>query len=260
MRVLRVYGEAVKISAASSMAYRANFLFLVFMTFTGNMLLPLVTVLIYNTGASFPGWTFHEALLVQAAFMLCSGVCSPMFYNVVWITMSHIREGTYDLLLIKPGSVAFNTLAYSFEAESSGVLLGGLGLFAYSAANLPEAGAGWNWLLAAALFLMGICMSLGLVLIMASSAFVWVGNSRIFEIYDAFTALGRYPGTIYPKLVLNIVSYIIPVALLGSLPASAVLGRASPFALLSGVPCAAILAAGILLFNKMVSRYQSAGG
>lgn len=34
---------------------------------TGNILFPLVTILIYNSGASFPGWTFHETLLIQAS-------------------------------------------------------------------------------------------------------------------------------------------------------------------------------------------------
>ena len=223
------------------------------------MLLPLVTILIYGAGVGFPGWSFHEALLIQAVFMLCTGVCSPLFYNVVWLTMNHVKEGTYDLMLIKPGSVVFNTLAYSFEAESIGILAGGLFIFFYALSNLPLPSV-MDWVKFIFLFTLGIIMSLGLVLLMASSSFVWVGNSRIFEIYDALTALGRYPGSIYPTFAKNIVSYILPVATLGFFPASAILGESSGYMFFAAIPCTAFLAVGILLFKKMISEYQSAGG
>lgn len=89
----RFYIQCIKNSISTSIAYQANFLFHTIMSFLQSMLLPIVTVLIYDNGGELPGWTFEEALLVQSVFMLCTGLCTPLFYNLVWDIMYKIKEG-----------------------------------------------------------------------------------------------------------------------------------------------------------------------
>jgi len=258
-RAWMVFAQMAKISIVSAFEYRANFFLNLTIGLLSNLLVPLVTVLIYRSGASIPGWSFHQALLVQASFMLSTGVCSPLLYGMVWVTMGHIREGSYDLLMIKPGSVIVLSLAGSMEPENIGVFFGGLGMFIYALTNLPAASV-VNWLQFAFFFLASIILSLGLVLIMSATCFKWVGNSRIFEMYDSLTTFGRYPGTIYSKVLMSFTSFVLPVATLGYLPAAALLGRSDPVMMLALLPCLAFVGIGILLFRYMVYKYQSAGG
>jgi len=189
----------------------------------GNLLVPLLTVLIYAGGAEIPGWTMPEALLIQSVFMLCTGLCAPFFNNMVWITMSHIREGTYDIIMLKPVSAIFLTIVSAFDIENIGVLIGGAVMFVYSVLDLPGPVAFGNWLQFVLLFLMGVSMTLGCILLMTASTFKWVGNSRIYEIFDAMTMFGRYPGTIFSSLLKGLSTYMIPVAMMGYIPAAAVL-------------------------------------
>jgi ABC-2 type transport system permease protein len=258
-RVFLVYGQYIRIAFSTSAAYRLDFFFTQIITLVSSLLIPLLTVLIYANGAKIPGWSFQEALLLQSVFMLCTGVCAPFFNNMVWTTMEHVREGTYDLLMLKPGSTVFITMAGSFGFDYIGTLAGGIGMFAYSLANLPPVNA-VGMLQFLFLFAMGICMDLGCILLMSATCFRWVGNSRIFEIYNAVTLFSRYPTTVFGGMLQAVITYAIPVAMLGFFPASAILGRATPGMLLSAVPCAAYPVLGWLIFRRMLRRYQSAGG
>lgn len=256
---LSVYRQYIRISFSSAAAYRANFFFTVIISLLSNLLVPLVTVLIYAGGASIPGWSFHEALLIQSVFMLCTGICAPLFGNMVWITMEHVREGSYDLLMLKPGPTVFITMASSFDLENLGAFIGGLGMFVYAVRRVPVAGVG-GWAVFCGLFLMGVCMTLGCILVMAATTFKWVGNSRIYEIYDAVTMFGRYPGTVFSGPLRVLITYVVPVSMLGFFPAAAILGRATSGMYLAVLPCGAFLVLGWLLFRRMIHLYQSGGG
>lgn len=258
-RALAVYRQYIRISFGNAAAYRGDFFFTVIISMLNNLLVPLLTVLIYAGGASLPGWTFHEALLIQAVFMLCNGVCAPLFFSMVWITMDRVREGTYDLLLLKPGSTIFLTLASSFDIESVGQLMGGLLMFVYALVNLGAPGL-LGWLQFLLLFLMGCAMVFGCILLMTATTFKWVGNSRVYEIFDAATLFGRYPITIFERGLRMVITYVFPVAMIGFFPATAILGRTGPEMLVACVPCLAFVGLGFLLFRRMIHQYQSAGG
>ncbi|MDR1206661.1 MAG: ABC transporter permease [Peptococcaceae bacterium] len=254
-----VYGQYIRVAFASAAAYRLDFFFTQTVMLAGSLLIPLLTVLIYANGEAIPGWTFHEALLAQAVFMLSSGLCAPFFHNVVWTTMERVREGTYDLLLLKPGSAVFTAVAGSFGFEYIGQLCGGAAMFAYAAARFAPIPAGGAALFAL-LFLMGVLLNLGCVLMMSAVCFKWVGNSRVFEIYDAVTLFGRYPVTIFTGALRAAVTYVIPVAMLGFFPATAILGRTTAQMAVAAVPCVLFAIFGYGLFRHMIQRYQSAGG
>lgn len=258
-RALAIYRQYIRISFSAAMAYRANFILTVVISLAGQLLAPLLVALIYTSGAAFPGWSFEEAWLMQSVYLLCTGVCSVLFSNMTWITMEHIREGTYDLLMLKPGSTVFITVAGAFDLENVGLLLGGAGMFAFSLSRLPQPSL-LDWLSFAALFLMGLFINLGCILIMAASAFKWVGNSRIYEIFDAVTLFGRYPLSIFSGVLRGIISAVIPVAMMGFFPAAALLGRRDAMMLFAPLPCILFLVLGWALFKRMTYLYQSAGG
>ena len=257
---MQVYRCYMRISFSSAAAYRADFFFSLFISLLSHLLVPLLTALIYMNGASIPGWTFAEALTVQAVFMLCAGVCAPLFGSMVWIAMQHIREGTYDLILLKPGPAAFLTASAAFNVGDAGMLLGGLAMFVFALFRLPDLPGSAEFLRFGLLFLAGLCMNLGCILLMTATAFKWVGNGRIYEIYDAITMFGRYPAAVFPRALQGLSAYLVPVAMMGYFPAAAVMGRADPRMYFACLPCGLFLLAGCFAFNRMIRAYQSAGG
>jgi len=250
---------------ARALSYRLNFILSLVITIGYNALFPLVSVLIYRSGAGFPGWNFYEVLLMQSVFILSQGFASIMFSNVLWTTMQHIREGSFEIVLLKPMNPLFFLIASNFDPESIGLIIGGGFLFTFSlsqtgiasAAVIPHAVLIAQFLL---LFAAGFSVMAGMNMIMAATSFKWVGNSRIPEIFDSVMTFGKYPVTIFPKAVKGIAAFVIPVSMIGFFPAAALLGKPEPCSLLAVIPCVVFLVFGTWLYLHMVKLYEGAGG
>jgi ABC-2 type transport system permease protein len=100
----------------------------------------------------------------------------------------------------------------------------------------------------------------GFQMVMAATSFKWVGNSRLPEILDSILSFGKNPISIFPRAIKVLVSYLIPVGMIGFFPASALLGRLDAVVLLSVIPCVLFMFFGIWLYHYMVRLYEGVGG
>jgi ABC-2 type transport system permease protein len=116
------------------------------------------------------------------------------------------------------------------------------------------------WLQFIAFFIIGISVMMGIGLIMAAISFKWVGNSRIPEIFDSIRSFGKYPQSIFPKAILVITAFVIPIAMIAYYPAVALLGRGNIGMIVMVLPCMIFLFFGIYLYRHMVRLYQGVGG
>lgn len=259
IRGFRIYIMALKNSFAARMAYRADFIFCCIMSFVSDMLIPLITVLIYGIGSWFPGWSLYEALLLQGVFMLSNGVARLTFFGIVGSTLGHVREGTYDLLLIKPRSTLFLSIANGFDPDNIGTVFAAVYIIRVSLDKLAWPGTA-AWFKFLTLFFLSLTVLFSFSLFMAGSMFKWVGNSRIYEIFDSVSSFGNYPRTIFSKSFQTLISYVMPIAMIGFFPASALLGKAIDGALPAALVCFIFLALGLSFWRFMLSKYTSAGG
>jgi len=255
-----IYRDCVKTAISGVAAYRLNFILSLIITLGFNLLFPLVTILIYNSGASFPEWGFYEVLLIQSVFTLSNGLAGIMFGGVLWSTMTHIREGSFEVVLLKPLDPLFFLIASNFESESAGMVIGGLGMLIFSLAHTGVASGGFAFISFILLFAAGFAVMAGINLIMAATSFKWVGNSRIPEMFDSVKSFGKYPITIFPQAVRGLATFIIPVGMIGFYPASALLGKLSPAVFLSAAPCVLFLLFGVWLYHHLVKIYEGVGG
>ena len=258
-RYLAVYKQCMYSAVQSAAAYRMNFIISSLITLAGNILFPLVTLLIYRAGTSFPGWSLYEVLLIQSVFTMSGGLSGVIFGGVLWTTMSHVREGSFEVVLLKPLNPLFFIVATTFSTDSVGLLLGGISLFIFSAAHVGAISA-VHWLQFAGLFIAGTAVLAGLSLMMAAMSFKWVGNSRISELADSVLNIGKYPLPIFPKAVQVAASMIIPVGMVGFFPASALLGRAHASDFAAILPSFLFLAAGVWIYRHMIRLYEGVGG
>lgn len=258
-RFIAIYRVCLKTVFAQAAAYRVNFLLSMLMTLMANILFPLVTIVIYGNGASFPDWSFWEVILIQAVYTIASGMSLTFFEGVTWATMGHIREGSFEVVLLKPLSPLFFLTSTNIRIEGIGVVVGGIVMMVLALCNLGGAEIG-QWLQFIVLFITGTGVLSGLFLIMAAISFKWVGNSRIPEIFESVKTFGKYPLTIFPKGVQSLVTFLIPVGMVGFFPASALLGRLEVKAFWSIIPCVLFVLFGIWIYERMVALYEGVGG
>ena len=254
-----IFLQCLRIAFSDATAYRANFVLSLLIIFFGNVLFPLVTILIYGSGAGFPGWNFYEVLLIQAIFTISTGISNIFFNGIFWQTNIHIREGTFEITLIKPLDTLFFLGVTTIRLDNIGLVLGG-GIMTGIALAHIEGITGIMVLQSIVLFLGGVCVMLGITLIMAATAFKWVGNSRIPEIFDSILLFAKYPQSIFPGAVRGFTAFIMPVAMIGFFPASALLGKSQPAHFIALVPCVLFMCAGIALYKCMIHLYEGVGG
>lgn len=259
MRYIKIYLVCLKTALGQAAAYRADFFIGCVITFLSNLLFPLATVLIYANGASFPGWNMWEVLLIQSIYSMSNGISAMVLSSVMWVTMNHIRAGSFETILLKPVSPLFYIVASNFDISSMGMFAGSLIMTIIAASYTGIAGvSGFVGFLV--LFIGGLMVVGGLDLIMAAISFKWVGNSRIPEIFSSISSFGKYPLEIFPKEVKIITSMLIPVAVIGFFPASALLGRCDEKVFFTLIPCALFFVFGIWLYHKMIQLYEGVGG
>lgn len=259
-RYLTAYRVCLGIAVRQATTYRANFLMSALITLVGNLVFPLVTVLIYGSGAGFPGWSADEVLLIQSVFTLSAGLSGLVLGSVVWVTMDHVREGTLEVVLLKPLRPLPFVALTTVQPESAGVAVGGGALLAWSASRSLHDVAAADVLAFLGLFLAGLCVMGGLSLVMAATSFRWVGNARLPEIGESVQTFGRYPLTVFPGAVQGLASFLLPVGMVGFFPASALLGREVAGLWPASAVCVAFLAFAVWLYHQQFRHYQGVGG
>jgi ABC-2 type transport system permease protein len=259
LRYLRILRECFRVAVSNAVAYRANFVMQTLIVFFSNVLFPLVTILIYGSGAGFPGWSFYQVILIQAVFTMSSGISGMFFRGVFWQTNFAIREGTFEVSLLKPLDTLFWLLVSSMQLESVGMVLGGIAMACLALAKLGGVSAG-GIAAGVALFSGGVCVMLGINLLMAGMAFKWVGNSRMPEIFDSVLEFAKYPQSVFPQAARVAAAFILPCSMIGFFPASALMGRAAPWHFIALLPCLLFMSAGIAFYKAMIRYYEGVGG
>jgi len=252
-------GRSLKVSFAERAAYRGDFLLSFSVTFMLELITPLVTLLIYNSGTTFPGWTLQEALMIQAVFLISRGIAFPLFFGMVWIIFEQAREGTFEITLLKPRSPLLLTMLKGIDIEGVGRILGGILLFMFILKGLPVPGI-QACLLFVVLLTLSVMILFGFALILSASLFIWIGNGRVIELLESILVFSRYPGSIFSSPVQWIFALVVPLSMIALYPAEALMGRYDPLMFYSIPTAFVFFGIGYLFWNRMIRRYAGGGG
>jgi ABC-2 type transport system permease protein len=177
-----------------------------------------------------------------------------------------IREGTFDLLLVRPRGSLFQVIASDFSFRRLGRALQGLVVFVYA---LTGVDIDWD---PGRVAMIGVMLASGALIFAA----VWVAAATIAfwtvdggEFTNAFTYGGnfltQYPISIYGEWLRRFLAFVIPMAFVCYFPALYVLDKEDPLgfprALQFASPLVALLAAAAAgtIWVFAVRRYRSVG-
>jgi ABC-2 type transport system permease protein len=224
-RYLRLLGIQLRISLASAMAYRANFLIegVMAMAWLGITLLPLAVL--YAGRDTVNGWDAPSALMVMAYFTalraVLEGIVSPSLVDLV----EKIRTGSFDYVLLKPADAQLLVSASRYEPWKLFDLMSAIGLTIYA-----------FWLRGAAPSLGSVALGLGLLVtgviamyslwIVCAAASFWVGRlDNLMYLLGAIFDTARWPVQVFPGVWRVVFTFVIPVAVMTTFPAMALLGK-----------------------------------
>ncbi len=205
--------------------------------------------LLYRTGFDMNGWTWDQAMLVLGLFTLLDGITSALLSPNLSRIVGHVQTGTLDFVLLKPIDAQIWLSLRTFSPW--GLPNVALGLLVLVVASWRLALPPIQVALAMLPVLMGVMILYSLWFMVATTTIWLVRTWNATEVLRAVLEAGRYPVSAYPAGYRVIFTFVLPVAFLTTVPAEAMLGRASATWLVAELA----LAVGMMIFARLFWRF-----
>lgn len=262
---LAVYVRLVGAQIRSQLQYRLSFA----LDFVGAFLISFLdfaaVLIIFDNVPRLEGWTVHEVAFLYAS--------TSVSFALVDLAIGHldlflrmIREGTFDVVLVRPRGTLLQVIASDFALRRLGKAVQGLLVFGFALGGLD---LDWN---AGRVAMVGVMLVAGAFIFAA----VWIAGATIAfwtvdggEFTNAFTYGGnfmtQYPISIYGDWVRRFLAYLVPMAFVCYFPSLYVLDKPDPLGLPRALqflsPVVAVVACALagIVWKLAVRRYRSVG-
>ncbi len=258
-RYLRLLGVQLRASLQVSMQYRVDFLIgsLMGLFWLGANLAPMWIV--WGRRGAVAGWSFPEAVLVVAWFTLLKALLEGAVQPSLIAVVEHIRKGTLDFVLLKPADAQFLISTAKFEPWSLMQVLAAAAMMGWSLRalalrpSLARIGA------AAALTVASALLLYSLAILVVSAAFWVVRLDNLIYLFNSIFDVGRWPQAVFRGLWRMLFTFVIPIALMTTSPAEALLGRLDGRTLALALVGAVVFAAAArAVWLRAIGHYTSA--
>lgn len=252
----------IRASLQEAVAYRANFwisLLHASLNFATGVLGLLV---LFGQVEQIRGWDLPAALALLGVYLTLGGLRSLVFgpsLDSLAGLDGDVWSGQLDTTLLQPVSTQYLASLRRWQPLALLDLLPGLTLVGVAVwqlrLELTVAGA------AAFLLILGAALFILYALLLAAAALIFWAPGVLFTwIFDSVFQMARYPLGLYPGWVRLLLTWVIPVGLITTVPAEALTGRLDGGLFVATVALALLLTlAASLLFRRALTRYESVG-
>lgn len=262
---LRTYRKLVGARIRSAWQYRASFVLLLASQTMAAALEFMAIAVIFTNVDTLAGWSLAEVALLYGINGLAFGL-ADVFASPVELVAMHIRQGSFDMFLIRPAATLLQLVGSEFEMRRIGHLLQPV---IVTTIALPLVRVPWRP--ASALLVLTAVASgaviYGSIWVLTSSIAFWTVETQ--ELGNSFTYGGRtlanYPIDVFGTWLRRVVTFVVPIAFVGYLPAAWLLGKPMPFGLppVAGWSSPAVALALVVLTRALwavaIRRYRGTG-
>jgi len=257
-RLVRVFMAA---SAQQALAYRANFALSALHSLLklGTGVLGLLVV--FGQVELVRGWSFAATLAVLGVYLLL-GALRDLFISPSLDALAgmdgEVWQGTLDFTLIRPVDVQFlASVRYWRPFALLDLALAG-GVLGVALARLEVAWAPGR-LLAFAVTLGAGTLTLYAILLAFTGLVFWSPGFLFSWVFDGVFQMARYPVGLYPGGLRLLLTWVVPVGVITTVPAQALAGELAPGMMAAVVAFSlALVLASSWLFRAGLRRYASA--
>lgn len=263
-RALELLKVQLKASVMLAVQYRLDFVLdlVIGLFWTVAAVLPLFVV--YGGASSaqgVPGWSFGETLLVVGCFItlqaVIDGAISPSLSSV----LDHVRKGTLDFVLLKPHDAQLLVSTARFQLWRAAGLIHASIVFGLGFRELGHGPSLLGVLEALLLLLVATALLYSLWLLIVSVSFYAVKVDNLSSLFTSIFDAARWPASVFRGVFRVVFTFVIPLVVMTTMPAEALLGRLPWTSLVGSIIGAgvfAVVARAVWLLS--LRRYTSAGG
>jgi ABC-2 type transport system permease protein len=256
-RMARVYRQFFLSSLQREMEFRANFVAKVAQDLIWVVTFVLLLEVIFRNTATVRGWTKEDTYLLAATCFIVEGLVGAFLSASTVEIPQKVRQGTLDFDIVKPIDSQFLACARRFNFDQLGTVIAGfaIALIASRSANIELTLGG----VSAYLVLVGsACVIYGSFLLMLMTTAVWfVRVDNLWVLGDLAIALARYPIDIFDAAAKAVLTFVVPLAFLATVPVRVLSGTPNAVWLALGVAWAAVFLILARWFWRFALRYYT---
>lgn len=261
MYYLRLIGSFARASAQNELAYRANFFISLLHTLLNLGTGVLGLVVLFDQVEAVRGWDFPATLALLGVYLTLSALralfIGPSLEGLVGMD-GEVWSGRFDFTLLRPTDVQFLASFRHWRPFALADLALGLMVLGAASAQLGQA------LTPAHVVSFVIALSAGLTILYAillafAGLVFWSPGFLFTWVFDGIFQMARYPVGLYPGWLRLVLTWVVPVGVMTTVPAQALSGQLAAGRLAGGVALAlAALVGASALFRSGLRRYASA--
>jgi ABC-2 type transport system permease protein len=266
VRLAGVYRRLIGAHVRSQLQYRTSVALQLVAVFIATFLDFVVILVLFDQVPALSGWTLEEVAFLYGISAIAFALCDVAVGHLDLLSRM-IREGTFDLVLVRPLGSLFQVAASDFALRRFGKLAQGTLVLGIAVARLDVDWTAGRVAMTVLAVVTGTVIFAAVWIALATVAF-WIVDS--IEFVNAFTYGGsyltQYPVSLFGPWVRRLLAFVVPMAFVCYFPALYVLDKPDelglPHWLRFGSPVVAavtILVAGFA-WRTAVRHYRSAGG
>lgn len=246
----RLTAAQLEMSALAAMQYRVGFWTegVLGMLWSAIGIAPLF-VAVEHLG-SVKGWGRWELMVLTGCFTLLSGLFGALLQPALLESMNHIRRGTLDYLLLRPADALALCLTCSFRPWRLVEAAGGVLLIAAGLVMLGRTPGPGDVLAAAVTGAAGFVALYAFGVMVLCASFKAMQLQSLTYLMEALLDFGRWPAQVFPRVLQALFTFVVPLLVMTSYPAEALLGRLE-WATIGGLVAAS---AGLMLVARWFWR------
>lgn len=259
LRYLRLLALSLRISLTTGMQYRWNFVVegLVSVLWTALGLVPLYVA--FHARPELHGWTFATALVVVGWFSLLKGILDGAINPSLLTVVDQIRQGTLDFVLLKPADAQFLVSTAKFEPWKVLDGLCALGIFVWAFHLLGRTPGALDVLASLGLLVCAALVLYSIWILVIAAAFWVVRLDNLAYLFNSVFDFARWPVSVFRGALRVVFTFVIPLGIMTTYPAEALLGTLSlQTALLSAAGAMAFAFVSRTIWKHALGRYTSA--
>ena len=261
MRYFRLFGIQLRASILLGLEYRADFLLdgAVEVFWTATTLVPLLVV--FGLRKTVAGWSFPESLMVMGWFTFLQGVLEGAINPSLASVVEHVRKGTLDFVLMKPADAQFLVSTARFAVWRGVNTVTAIAIFAWGFRLLGRGPSASAIALAVVSLVSAVAVLYSLWIVTVSAAFYVVRIDNLSYFFNAIFDAARWPVSIFRGFARFVFTFVVPLGIMTTYPAEALLGTLRASALLTSLGAGVVaLVVSRIVWTSAIARYTSAGG
>lgn len=252
--------EYLKNYAKSRLTYRADFWVEVLSDLLFQFTNLIFIFVVFMHTPTLAGWTRDEMVFVYGFFMIPYGIFS-CFFNLWNFSERYIVKGELDRVLTRPAHNLFQILLENVDPPSLiGSLVGAL-LMIISGIQMQMSFSILDLLMLLVFVIGAVLIYFGIYTALTSISFYSDAPTGILPLVFNIQSYGRYPMTIYNRFIQVLLTWILPFAFVGIIPAAYFIDDKGmqQMALLTPLVGIVFFTIGLTLWNIGVKKYRGAG-